>query len=112
MKTEVKAVVLDKLMVELGTMAYADSVADSASKRNLDDSATLDCKFQKRVHLWAFDRMKNSTHQLHESIVIEWMCKCECRTHRESALLKTNFKVLKLKISQPSPNIEQVTCIK
>jgi hypothetical protein len=28
----------------------------------------------------------NCTRQLHESIVIEWMCKCECRTHRESAL--------------------------
>jgi hypothetical protein len=53
MKTEIKAVVLDKPMVELGTMAYPDSVADSASKRKLDDSATLDCKFQKRVHLWA-----------------------------------------------------------
>jgi disease resistance protein RPS2 len=23
-------------------------------------------------------RTKNSTRQLHESIVIEWMCKCEC----------------------------------
>jgi hypothetical protein len=54
MKTEVKAVVHDKPMVELGTMAYPDSVADSAFKRNLDDSATLDCKFQKKVHLWAF----------------------------------------------------------
>jgi hypothetical protein len=30
----------------------------------------------------------NCTHQLHESIVIEWMCKCECRTHRESVLFK------------------------
>ena len=29
----------------------------------------------------------NCTCQLHESIVIKWMCKCECRTHRESALL-------------------------
>jgi hypothetical protein len=44
------------------------------------------------------DRTKNSTRQLHESIVIEWMCKCECRTHRESALLKINFKMPKLKI--------------
>jgi hypothetical protein len=44
------------------------------------------------------DRTKNSTRQLHESIVIEWMCKCECQTHRESALLKINFKMLKLKI--------------
>jgi hypothetical protein len=40
----------------------------------------------------------NCTRQLHESIVIEWMCKCECRTHRESALLKINFKMPKLKI--------------
>jgi hypothetical protein len=45
MKIKVKAVVLDKPMVELGMMAYPDSVADSTSKRNLDDSATLDCKF-------------------------------------------------------------------
>jgi hypothetical protein len=40
----------------------------------------------------------NCTRQLHESIVIEWMCKCECRTHRESVLLKINFKMPKLKI--------------
>jgi ribonuclease HI len=44
------------------------------------------------------DHTKNSTRQLHESIVIEWMCKYECRTHRESALLKINFKMPKLKI--------------
>jgi hypothetical protein len=36
----------------------------------------------------------NCTRQLHESIVIEWMCKCECRTHRESVLLKINLKCL------------------
>jgi hypothetical protein len=36
----------------------------------------------------------NCTHQLHESIVIKLMCKCECRTHRESVLLKINFKCL------------------
>jgi hypothetical protein len=53
MKTKVKAVVLDKPMVELGMMAYPDLVADFAFKRNLDYSATLDCKFKKRVHLWA-----------------------------------------------------------
>jgi hypothetical protein len=51
---------------------------------------------------WCFvvrsDRTKNSTRQLHESIVVMWLCKCECRTHRESALLKTNFKMPKLKI--------------
>jgi hypothetical protein len=41
----------------------------------------------------------NCTRQLHESIVIEWMCKCECRTHRESCLSKINFKMPKLKIS-------------
>jgi hypothetical protein len=41
----------------------------------------------------------NCTRQLHESIVIKWMCKCECRTHRESCLSKTNFKVLKLNLS-------------
>jgi hypothetical protein len=40
------------------------------------------------------DRTKNSTRQLHESFVIKWMCKCECRTHRESALLKSTFKCL------------------
>jgi hypothetical protein len=42
----------------------------------------------------ASDRTKNSTRQLHESFVIKWMCKCECRTHRESALLKSTFKYL------------------
>jgi hypothetical protein len=26
----------------------------------------------------ALGRTKNSTRQLHESIVIQWMCKCEC----------------------------------
>ena len=31
-------------------------------------------------------RTKNSTRQLHESFVIKWLCKCECRTHRESRL--------------------------
>jgi hypothetical protein len=45
-----------------------------------------------------YDRTKNSTCQLHESIVIEWMCKCECQTHRESVMLKINFKMPKLKI--------------
>jgi hypothetical protein len=38
----------------------------------------------------------NCTRQLHESIVVMWLCKCECQTHRESALSKTNFKTLKL----------------
>jgi hypothetical protein len=33
----------------------------------------------------------NCTRQLHESIVVMWLCKCECRTHRESCLSKTNF---------------------
>jgi hypothetical protein len=57
-------VVLDKQMVDLGMMAdtdsrlewnyLPDSVADSASKRNLGDSTTLDCKFQKMVHSWVF----------------------------------------------------------
>jgi hypothetical protein len=50
----VQAVALNKNMVELGMMAYPDSVADFASKRNLGDSTTLDCKFQKKVHLWVF----------------------------------------------------------
>jgi hypothetical protein len=54
MKTEVQTVLLDRQMVELGMMAYPDLVANSASKRNLDDSATLDYKFQKMVHLWVF----------------------------------------------------------
>jgi hypothetical protein len=63
-KTKVQAVVLDKQMVELSMMAdtdselewnyLLDSVANFASKRNLGDSTTLDCKFQKRVHLWIF----------------------------------------------------------
>jgi hypothetical protein len=52
-----------------------------------------------RVYIRVSDRTKNSTRQLHESIVIEWMCKCECRTHKESCLSKTNFKVLKLNLS-------------
>jgi hypothetical protein len=56
-------------------------------------------KLNKRHAKWVADHTKNSTRQLHESIVIEWMCKCECRTHRESALLKINFKMPKLKIS-------------
>jgi hypothetical protein len=57
-------VALDKQMVELGMMAdidselqwnyFLDSVVDSTSKRNLGDSATLDCKFKKMVHLWIF----------------------------------------------------------
>jgi hypothetical protein len=54
MKNEVQAMVLDTQMVEFGTMAYPDSMADSVFKRNLGDSATLDCKFQKMVHLWIF----------------------------------------------------------
>jgi hypothetical protein len=62
-------------------------------------SGTRSISFERRVKLvmdnfhtfWELaGRTKNSTRQLHESIVIEWMCKCECRTHRESALLKIN----------------------
>jgi hypothetical protein len=49
--------------------------------------------------LGAVDRTKNSTRQLHELIVIMWLCKCECRTHRESALLKIIFKMPKLILS-------------
>jgi hypothetical protein len=55
---------LDKQMVELGMMAdidfelewnyLPDSVADSTSKKNLGDSITLNCKFQKMVYLWVF----------------------------------------------------------
>jgi hypothetical protein len=41
----------------------------------------------------------NCTRQLHESIVVMWLCKCECRTHRESCLSKINFKVPKLILS-------------
>jgi hypothetical protein len=54
----------------------------------------------------------NCTRQLHESIVVMWLCKCECRTHRESALSKTNFKVPKLIKSQPSSDFKHVACIK
>jgi hypothetical protein len=54
----------------------------------------------------------NCTRQLHESIVVMWLCKCECRTHRESALSKTNFKVPKLIKSQPSSDFKHVVCIK
>jgi hypothetical protein len=54
MKIEVQAVVPDMQMVELGMVAYPDLVAGSTSTRNLGDSATLDCKFQKRVHPWIF----------------------------------------------------------
>jgi exonuclease VII small subunit len=39
-------------------------------------------------------RTKNSTCQLHESFVIKWLCKCECRTHRELGLSKINLKCL------------------
>jgi hypothetical protein len=63
-KTEVQAVALDKQMVELGMMANTDSklewnylpdsVANSASKRNLGDSANLDSKSPKMVHSWVF----------------------------------------------------------
>jgi hypothetical protein len=63
-KTEVQAVVLDKQMVELGMMANTDSelewnylpdsMADSASKRNLGDFADLDSKSPKMVHSWVF----------------------------------------------------------
>jgi hypothetical protein len=31
---------------------------------------------------------KISTRQLHESFVIKWLCKCECRTHKESRSCK------------------------
>jgi hypothetical protein len=51
------------------------------------------------IFLSALYRTKNSTRQLHESIVVMWLCKCECRTHRESCLSKTNFKMLKLILS-------------
>ena len=64
MKTKVYAMALDKQMVELGMMANTnsklkwnylhDKVTDYASKRNLGDSATLDCKSLKMVHLWVF----------------------------------------------------------
>jgi hypothetical protein len=37
------------------------------------------------------DRTKNSTRQLYELIVIMWLCKCECRTHRESCLSNNQF---------------------
>jgi hypothetical protein len=67
-------------------------------KRGKGGFLFLKMDMEKAFDKMEFDRTKNSTRQLHESIVIEWMCKCECRTHRESALLKTNFKVLKLKI--------------
>jgi hypothetical protein len=40
-----------------------------------------------------FGRTKNSTRQLHESFVIRCLCKCECRTHRERSLLKTNINL-------------------
>jgi hypothetical protein len=53
-KTEVQAVMLDKQMVELEWNYLPDSVADSTSKKNLGDSITLNCKFQKMVYLWVF----------------------------------------------------------
>jgi hypothetical protein len=44
-------------------------------------------------------RTKNSTHQLHESFVIERLCKCEVEPTENRVLLKTNFKVPKLILS-------------
>jgi hypothetical protein len=39
---------------------------------------------------WQRDRTKNNTRQLHESFVIKWMCKYECRTHRERSFVMKN----------------------
>jgi hypothetical protein len=45
---------------------------------------------RKKNDLKAGGRTKNSTRQLHESFVIKWMCKCECRTHRERSFVIKN----------------------
>jgi hypothetical protein len=54
MKIEMQVVVPDMQMVGLGTVAYSDLVAGSASMKNLGDSATRDCKFQKKGPLVDF----------------------------------------------------------
>jgi hypothetical protein len=41
----------------------------------------------------------NCTRQLHESFVIERLCKCEVELTENRVLLKTNFKVPKLILS-------------
>jgi hypothetical protein len=45
------------------------------------------------------DRTKNNTRQLHESFVIKWMCKYECRTHREQSFVIKINTTLKLNVS-------------
>jgi hypothetical protein len=47
----------------------------------------------------ASDRTKNNTRQLHESFVIKWMCKYECRTHREQSFVIKINTTLKLNVS-------------
>jgi hypothetical protein len=54
----------------------------------------------------------NCTRQLHESIVVMWLCKCEVEPTKNRVCQKLTFKTLKLIKSQPSPNIEHVACIK
>jgi hypothetical protein len=45
------------------------------------------------------DRTKNNTRQLHESFVIKWMCKYECRTHKERSFVIKINTTLKLNVS-------------
>jgi hypothetical protein len=65
-----------------GLKLHLDLLQEKRDRAQITMSA-----YQERVVLHKF----NCTRQLHESIVIEWMCKCECRTHRKSCLSKTNL---------------------
>jgi hypothetical protein len=56
------------------------------------------CEFQN-VHEVKLLHKLNCTRQLHESFVIEQLCKCEVEPTENCVLLKTNFKVPKLIIS-------------
>jgi hypothetical protein len=49
---------------------------------------------------------KISTRQLHESFAIKWLCKYECRTHRESGSCKL------ILIPKHNPNLNLVPNIK
>jgi exonuclease III len=67
------------------------SYVDCCYVASIEASGDIILMWDKRVINRLVMYKFNCTRQLHESIVIEWMCKCECRTHRKSCLSKTNL---------------------
>jgi hypothetical protein len=80
--------VVDEVVPATDLAGQEETKSDNKEKKDVEPSTvTRIDKDLTRSLMYKF----NCTRQLHESIVVMWLCKCECRTHRESCFVENQL---------------------